>query len=378
MDQIEGDIVDILIDGKTFVQIGQIDAKLRKDAKVIDAGGKIVTPGIVDPHCHIGLFEDIVGNWVGNDGNEVTGPVYPELRGIDAVKPQDPAFKLALDAGVTTVVCGPGSADVIGGTFCALKTSGKTVEEMLIVEEIAMKCALGENPKRVYGSKGQAPATRMAIAALLREWLRKAKDYRAKKLEYAQAVKDGKTDAKEPEFNMKLESLSRVFDGMLIKIHAHQQDDIATAIRIIKEFGLNGSIEHCTEGWLIPKELKESGVKVIIGPTLGNRSKWELKNKSFESGKILYDHGILFGVMTDHPVITLDTTLVQLGQFVKAGLPWLEALKAVTINAAKVVGLEDRVGSVKAGKDADLVIWEQDPLHYLSKPVTVIVNGEII
>ncbi len=367
---------DILIEGTIIKEIGEIDASKYPDAEVIDAKGAMVTPGLVDAHCHVGLFEDLVGP-VGSDGNELMNPVVPELRGIDSVKPHDPSFKAALKAGITTVVTGPGSGEVIAGTFCALKTVGKTIYEMTIKEEMAMKMALGENPKRVFGGRNQMPSTRMSNAAMMRESLFKAREYYDKKKDYEKAVAEGKEDAKKPEFNMKWESLSRVFDGFLVKIHAHQEDDITTAIRIIEEFGLNGTIEHCTSGWKIAETLKEKNIRCIIGPVLGARSKIELKDKSFESGRVLKEHGVEFAIMTDHPVIPLENTLTQAGLFVREGLSQLDTLKALTIDAAKITEIDDRVGSIEVGKDADIVIWSGDPFHYMTVPTNVIVNGKI-
>lgn len=368
---------DILIDGTVIKEIGNIDVSQYPQAEIIDANGRLVTPGLVDPHCHVGLFEDIVGA-VGNDGNETTAPILPELRGIDSVKPHDPCFKEALKGGVTTVVTGPGSGEIIAGTFCALKTSGKTIYDMVLREEVAMKMALGENPKRVFGSKNQAPSTRMANAAMLREALFKAKDYYEKKKEYEKNIAEGKEDAKKPEFNMKWESLSRVFDGFLVKIHAHQEDDITTAIRIIEEFNLNATIEHCTSGWKIAETLAAKNQRCIIGPTLGTKTKVELKDKSFEAGRVLKEHGVEFAIMTDHPVVPLEHTLAQASLFVKHGLSELDTLKAMTINAAKITGIEDRVGSIEIGKDADIVIWSGDPFHYMTEAQTVIINGNVV
>ncbi|MFA6647401.1 MAG: amidohydrolase, partial [Candidatus Izemoplasmatales bacterium] len=333
------------------------------------------TPGIVDPHCHIGIFEEEIG-FEGADGNEMTSPITPELRAIDAIKPQDVAFQEAMESGVTTVCTGPGSANCIGGTFTVLKTFGKTVDDMVVVSESSMKMALGENPKRVYNSKNQTPATRMATAALIRDALQKAKDYKEKLDEYEKNSSENK-EAKKPEYNMKMASLARVFDGFPVKIHAHQQDDIVTAIRIIEEFGLNATIEHATEGHLIPEYLKQHKQRVIIGPTLGSKSKYELRNKSFESAKILKKHGIEFAIMTDHPVIHLANALTQVGIFVREGLDELEGFKAVTINAARINHVDDRVGSIEVGKDADIVIWDGHPLHYLTKTKLVMINGQI-
>ena len=373
MEDINYEIVDILIKDGKIIGIGTYDQADYPEYKVIDAYGRYVTPGLVDPHCHVGMIESTIG-WAGSDANEMSNPITPELRAIDGIKPHDECFKEALESGVTTVCTGPGSANVIGGTFCALKTKGNTVDEMILVEELCMKMALGENPKRVYGNSKTSPSTRMASAALMREWLTKAKKYHEKKEQYKKDLLEGK-EAKEVEFNMKLEALSKVFDGLLVKIHAHQADDIATAMRIAKEFGLNMTVDHATEGYLIADVLKQNNQSVILGPTLGNKSKYELKAKSFDSGKVLHEAGVEFAIMTDHPVVEQKHTLVQLALFVKAGLPELAALKAVTINAAKLCGIDNRVGSIKVGKDADVVIWSGHPLDIMTEASIVILNG---
>lgn len=375
MEDINYELKDILVCNGKIIGIGSYDEKDYPEYKVIDACGRYVTPGLVDPHCHVGMIESTIG-WAGSDANETSNPITPELRAIDGIKPHDECFKEALESGVTTVCTGPGSANVIGGTFCALKTKGNTVDEMVLVEELCMKMALGENPKRVYGNSKTSPQTRMASAALMREWLTKAKKYHEKKEQYKKDLAEGK-EAKEVEFNMKLEALSKVFDGLLVKIHAHQADDIATAMRIAKEFGLNMTVDHATEGYLIADVLKQNNQSVILGPTLGNKSKYELKAKSFDSGKVLYNAGVNFAIMTDHPVIEQKHTLVQVALFVKAGLPELEGLKAVTINAAKLCGIDDKVGSIKEGKDADIVIWSGHPLDIMTEASVVILNGNI-
>ncbi|MDD4184722.1 MAG: amidohydrolase [Candidatus Izemoplasmatales bacterium] len=369
-------VTDILIEEGKIKAIGKLNAKDYPNHQVIDAMKRYVTPGIVDPHCHIGIYEEAIG-FEGADVNEMTNPVFPELRAIDAIKPQDVAFLEALQSGVTTVCTGPGSANVIGGTFCVLKTYGQTVDDMVVVRESSMKMALGENPKRVYNGKAQSPSTRMASAALIREALTKAKEYQAKKEKYAQDLEAGKEVAK-PEFNMKWESLSRVFSGFPVKIHAHQQDDIATAIRISEEFGLNMTVEHATEGHLIADYLVKHNQRVIIGPTLGSKSKYELRNKSFKAAKIISDKKVKFAIMTDHPVIHLANALTQVGIFVREGLPELEGLRAVTLYAAEINNIAERVGSIEVGKDADVVIWDNHPLHYLTKTDFVFINGEIV
>lgn len=376
MEDVNYEVRDILIEGSKIKAIGTFAASDVMDALVIDAAGRYVTPGIVDPHCHIGMFEEAIG-FEGADGNEMTNPVFPELRAIDAIKPQDVAFEEALQAGVTTVATGPGSGNVIGGTFCVMKTFGKTIDDRIVVAESAMKMALGENPKRVYNGKGQTPSTRMGSAALMRDALIKARDYKTKKDLYLQNLKDGK-EASKPEFNMKWESLARVYEGLPVKIHAHQQDDIVTAIRIIEEFGLNATIEHATEGHLIADYLKAHQTRVIIGPTLGSKSKYELRNKTFGAAKVLKEAGVPFAIMTDHPVIHLANAMTQVGLFVREGLDELTAFKAVTIEAAKINGIDHRVGSIKAGKDADIVVWNGHPFHYLTKTAYVLLNGQIV
>ncbi len=369
-------MTDILIEGKVISKIDSLNEKDYPNATVIDAQGKLVTPGLVDGHCHIGMGEDGI-RVEGNDINEITRPIIPQVRAIDAVKPHDPAFKETLAAGVTTVVTGPGSGEVISGIFCAMKTHGHTMFDMCFKEEVAMKMALGENPKRVFGAKDQMPSTRMGTAALMREYLTKAKIYNDRKKAYQKELDKGNLEAKEPEFDMILDALSKVFNGLMVKIHAHQQDDIITAIRIGEEFGLNYSIEHCTEGHLVADILKERNVPIIIGPTLGTRAKVELRNKTWDAGKIYVDKGIDFALMTDHPVIPLENTLTQAGVFVKHGVPFHQMLKSLTIIPAKFCGIDDKVGSIEVGKDADIVIWSGDPFHYMTEAETVIVNGEV-
>lgn len=374
MEDINNEKGSIAVEGKKIVEISKEDLSIKyPNSKIIDAKNLFVMPGIVDPHCHIGMMEQIYG-WPGSDTNEITNPITPELKGIESIKPHDASFKEALENGVTTVCTGPGSANIIGGTFTVLKTKGKTVFDMMVKEEVAMKMALGENPKRCYKDKG--PSTRMANAAILRNALTEAKLYKESWDNYYKGIKEGKELTK-PTFNQKRDSLKRVFEGLKVKIHAHQADDIVTAVKISEEFNLDYTIEHATEGYLISEFLKEHHVKCILGPTLGYKSKYELKAKSFNSAKVLYENNIPFAFMTDHPVITLDTTLAQTGLFVKAGLPYLEALKANTIYAAKIIGVDDIVGSIKKNKNADIVIYDKDPLSYDSHVVFVMLNGNI-
>lgn len=368
---------DILIDEKVIKEIGTIDESLYPDATIIDAKGELVTPGLIEPHSHVGVSYNAVGP-AGNDGGETAHPIMPEVRGIDSVKPHDEFFGKALKLGITSVVTGTGSSVLISGTFCALKTYGKTIFDMVIKEEVCIKMALGENPKGVFAARKQMPMSRMGNAAVLREALMKARIYHDQKKKYEEALANGDTNAKGPEFNMKWESLSRVFDGMLVKIHAHQEDDITTALRIIEEFGLNATIEHCTSGWKIADVLAAKKQKVVIGVIINGKRKIEAKDKSPDSARILYEHGVDFSVMTDHPSLCIENMLLQGGVLVKHGLPHIEMLKALTINAARLNEIDDRVGSIEVGKDADIVIWSGDPFHYMTKPINVIVNGEVV
>jgi imidazolonepropionase-like amidohydrolase len=342
--------------------------------EVIDAKGNYVVPGFVDAHCHVGMCEDSVG-FEGDDGNEMTDPVTPHLRAIDAIYHADRAFQEALEGGVTTVVTGPGSANVIGGQFAALKTFGRRVEDMLIREPVAMKVAFGENPKSVYHEKRQSPMTRMATAAILRESLMKAK-------EYQQMLDDYERDSEnydKPDFDMKLEALLKVLKGEIpLKAHAHRADDILTAIRIAKEFGVRITIEHCTEGHLITDILREENINVITGPFLTDRSKIELKNQSIKAPGIISKAGIKTAIMTDHPCTPVQYLPLCAAVAVKEGMDEDEALKAITINAAEITGIADRVGSLETGKDADMIIMDGYPLELKSRVLYTIINGQVV
>ena len=358
---------DVLMDGGKVVATGtNLSAP---GSKVIDAHGAYATPGFVDPHTHIGLWADGERDDTG-DGNEETDPVTPHLRALDAVNPVDPCFAEACRAGVTSVAAGPGSANVLGGQFLAMKTHGKSLKTMLIKEPLAMKAAFGENPKHVYGSNGKRPGTRMGTAAVLREAFYEAREYMEKRA--------GKDADKRPAFNLKNEALAMVLRReLLLKMHAHRADDILTAIRLVKEFDLRASVEHCTEGHLIADELREAGVGVILGPLLCDRSKPELKNLTMKAPAILHRAGVKFALMTDHGVIPEQYLPVEAGLCVREGLPEMEALRAITINAAEVIGLADRIGSLAPGKDADLVLFDGHPLETRTHASLVLVNGEI-
>lgn len=363
---------DIRIDGGKIAEIAQnVDTT---GCDVFDAEGMYAMPGIIDAHSHIGMWEDGMGR-EGSDGNEATNPVTPEMRSIDGINPFDRCFREAVACGVTTAVTGPGSANVVGGTFVAMKLYGRSMDEMILKFPVAMKAAFGENPKRVYGDKA-TPATRMAIAAILRKALAGA-------LDYAKKIENAKDDpSKMPERDLGKEALLPVIRRELpLKIHCHRADDILTAIRIAKEFNVRFTLDHCTEGYLIPDLLKETieetGAGIIIGPLLTDRSKIELRNVSFSAPKALYDAGIDFAMMTDHPVIPEQYLPVCAALAVREGLPEDAALRSITINAARITGIDDRVGSLEVGKDADIAVFSGHPLDFRSRCVLCTVDGQV-
>ncbi len=342
-----------------------------KTDTVIDAKGKTLLPGLIDSHSHIGVVEDAVG-FEGDDVNEMTDPVTPHLRAIDGIYHADRAFEEARQNGITTVITGPGSANVIGGQFAALKTYGRTVDEMVIKAPCAMKIAFGENPKTVYHEKHQAPATRMATAALLREQLFKAKEY----LEALNEYEEDKEENDRPEFDMKLHALVPVIKGeLVVKAHAHRADDIITAIRIAQEFKLDMTLDHCTEGWMIADVLKEYGYDVILGPLLTDRSKIELRNQTLRAPGLLAEAGINVAIMSDHPCVPSQHLMLCAALAVREGMREEDALKAITIHAARSVRLEKRIGSLEVGKDADMVLYEGHPFDYTGKVCMTFING---
>lgn len=347
------------------------DMKDFSGGDAVNLNGAYVFPGFIDAHTHLGMFEDSLG-FEGEDGNEDSDPVTPHLRAIDAVNPMDNYFKEALKAGITAVGTGPGSANPISGSFTAMKTAGNIIDDMIIKESCAMKFAFGENPKTVYHGKDRQPVTRMATAALIREQLKKAVDYKKDLEDYEK----NSEEYDKPEYDIKCHSLIPLLKGEVpMKAHAHRADDIMTAIRIAREFDLKITIEHATDGHLIADRLKKEGVICSLGPTLSDRSKPELKNMTFENYGILEKKGINVSIITDHPETPINFLPLCASLAVKYGMTEMGALKAITINPAVSLGIDKAVGSLKVGKDADIVVFDKMPLDIFSKTKYVFVNG---
>lgn len=357
----------IRINGKLIEEVGNMSALAPgEDEEVLDVKGAWVMPGLIEAHCHIGITEEKWGI-VGDDCNEGTNPITPALRAIDAVNPMDPAFHDAIEAGITAVMVGPGSSNVVGGQFVFMKTQGRCMDEMIVKHPAAMKVAFGENPKTAYGDKDQLPSTRMGIGALLRETLYKAKQY----------VQDKENGMLQNE-DFQMEPWIPVFKREIpLKAHAHRADDILTAIRIAREFEVDITIDHGTESHLIADEIKASGFPVIVGPELTSRSKIEVKNMNFRTNGVLNKAGILFAITTDHPVTMLQYLPLCAGVAVKHGLPVEEGLKAITINAARICRVDDRVGSLKKGKDADIAIFNGNPMEVFTETLYTIIDGQV-
>jgi len=358
-------------DGSLIAALGEMADLTDIQGDVYDAAGGVLMPGLIDAHTHLGMWEDAIG-FEGDDGNEETDPSTPQLSALDAINPLDRCFEEALMAGVTTVVTGPGSANPIGGQLLAMKTAGRRVDDMVVKNPIAIKFALGENPKSVYHAKNEAPVTRMGTAAIIREQLLKALRYK-QKLE--EAACDEEID--EPDFDFKCEALIPLLRGDIqAHFHAHRADDIFTAIRIAKEFSLDFVIVHGTEGHLITDELKAEGAKVLSGPFLCDRSKPELKNQTAQTPGILCAAGIETALITDHPVIPIQYLTLCAALAVKDGMDKQAALRALTITPARILGLDSRMGSLAPGKDADLVVFDGDPLSLETRIKFVAVNGK--
>ena len=373
----DGPIIEngyVAISGSKILQAGPMEERPQEwEGERLDAQGGHVCPGFIDVHCHLGMFGDSLG-FESEDGNEETDPCTPHLRAIDAVNPLDRCFSEARAAGVTTVLTGPGSANPISGQFAALKTDGRWVDAMILKAPAAMKLALGENPKQVYHDRDESPVTRMATAAIIRESLRKAVEY-GEKLD--KAAQD--EDADPPDYDAKLEALLPVVRGDLpVHIHAHRADDIATGIRIASEFGLRCVIVHGTEGHLIPELLVRTGVPVISGPALGDRSKPELANMSLEAPALLQRAGVPVAICTDHPEVPIQYLPLCAALAVKGGMDPEEALAAITVNAARIAGLDETLGSLSPGREADIVIASRHPLELLGRVEAVLIGGRRI
>ena len=365
MESDEPFIADILIKNGKIVQISN-NIEASGEAECINAKGLRVFPGFIDAHSHIGISEEKIS--ASNDAsNENTNPITPAIRAIDAVNPMDSAFHNALAAGITGVMAGPGSSNVIGGQFAFIKTSGRCIDDMTVLAPSAMKMAFGENPLNTYGTNGNIPATRMGIAALIREELFCAQQY-FNNLEAGSVSRD-----------FKKECYRDLFEGKIpIKAHVHRADDIFTAIRIAKEFKLDVTLDHCTEGHLIAKEIAKSGFSAIVGPSLASRSKNEVSLADFKTAGILQKAGVKIALTTDHPVSRIQYLPLCAAMAASEGLSEIEALKAITINAAQICRVENRLGSLSVGKDADIIIYDGNPLDIRSKLCVTIINGEVV
>ncbi len=364
----------ILIDEGKIKEVGKReDVKVPPGADVIDAKDMYILPGLIDAHTHLGVSEQAIG-WEGRDTNESTDPVTPHLRAIDGVKSDDPGFQDALSSGVTTVGILPGSGNVIGGMGAALKTYGRHKLEMLVKEPIGLKIAFGENPKRVHGLENKRmPSTRMGIAGLLREWFTKTQNYVKKKEVFANQPE------KLPDLDVKLEALELVIKKTIpVRAHAHMVDDILTAISLSTEFGFNIVLDHSTESHRIPDILAEYKIPAVVGPLFTSKYKVELRNRTTETPGILWKHGVKVAITTDHPVVPIKLLPLQVAVAIRDGLPFEEALRAVTINSAEILGISNRVGSIEPGKDGDIIILDGPPFTIESRVVYTIVNGEIV
>ncbi|MDR3591128.1 MAG: amidohydrolase [Negativicutes bacterium] len=353
----------VLVEAGRIIAVGQKLA-IPADCTVYDVSGKYVTPGLIDAHTHLGVYSESLA-WSGEDVNETSRPTTPEMDVIDAINPDDVGLADAVAGGITTVMVAPGSANPVGGQCAVIKTHRRSsVEEMVLKRNAGLKIAFGENPRRVYGGQKKAPVTRMATAALVRETLLKAKDYMARR------------DEKDHKYDLGLEAVARVLTGeMPLRAHAHRADDIVTALRIAGEFGVEVIVEHATEGHLIADWLAERRARLVLGPSLTTRSKLELKERTLSTPAILADKGVEFALISDHPVLPCAFLPLYAGLATRFGLPDDKALKAITCDAAGILGIADRVGTIAAGKDADLVVWSDHPLTLAGKPEMVITGG---
>lgn len=363
-----------ILDGKIagIGEMEELSGDLQMD--VIDVGGRTVMPGIIEAHCHMGITEEKKG-MEGDDCNENVEAVTPFLRAIDAINPMDAAFDDAVRAGITSAMIGPGSANVVGGQFAFVKTKGRRIDDLVVLEPAAMKIAFGENPKVNYSGQGKMPVTRMAIAGLLREELFKAKQYWEKRRAALQKPDGGGKE--EPDF--RYECWIPVFEKKIpLKAHVHRVDDIFTAIRIAKEFDLNMTLDHCSEGHLVAEELAKEGFPAIVGPDLSSRNKIEVQNVAFKTAGILHEAGVKVAITTDHPVSLIQSLPICAGFCVKSGMEMEAAMRAITIHAAQICNVADRVGSLEIGKDADIAVFDGNPLEVFTETYCTLINGEVV
>lgn len=371
----------VRFDGK-ITEIGDMDELSPMIEEEIDGTGRTLYPGFIDAHCHLGMWSDCYSMQLeGDDGNEITDPSTPQLRAIDSINAMDRCFSDAVKAGVTSVCTGVGSANPVGGSFAVIKTHGsKRVDKLIVKNPAAIKFALGENPKSTYNDRDEAPVTRMATAAVIREQLQKALRYKSDLAEYT-AKKGTDDEIGKPDFDAKCEALLPLFDDkdkLKAHFHCHRADDIFTAIRIAKEFELDYVLIHCTDGGIIAEELAEDSPSIILGPLFGDRGKPELAHHDISTPKILAEHSLSFAICTDHPETPIQYLPMTAALAVRGGLSRDEALKAITVNAAKIIGAADRLGTIEVGKDADLVLFSGDPLDITVTPDVVIVNGRVV
>ncbi len=339
--------------------------------QVLDAGGGWVLPGIIEAHCHMGITEEKKG-MEGDDCNETVDPVTPWLRAIDAINSMDAAFDDAVRAGITAAMIGPGSSNVVGGQFALVKTRGRRIDHIIVKAPAAMKVAFGENPKVNYSGQGKSPSTRMAIAGMLRRELFEAKKYWEQKQKAQEKGEDFQEDFTRECW---IPVLRREIP---LKAHVHRVDDIFTAIRIAREFGLNMTLDHCSEGHLIAEELAAEGYPAIVGPDLTSRNKIEVQNVAFKTAGVLARAGALVAITTDHPVSQIQTLPLCAGMAVKSGLPMEEGLRAITVNAARICGVSDRMGTLEPGKDADVVIFSGNPMEVFTRTLYTIIDGRVV
>ncbi|MGE5554240.1 MAG: amidohydrolase [Betaproteobacteria bacterium] len=361
----------VLFDRGKLVAVGE-RVPLPDGTEVFDAQGRIVTPGIIDAHTHLGISEEGIG-FEGADYNEKSEPLTPHLRALDGINPEEIGLADALAGGVTACTVAPGSANVLGGQMVAIKTRGTVIDRMVLRQPAGLKAAFGENPKRVYHEQKKSPQTRMGTAGLLRKALLEARTYAEKR-----RPGGGEASGPPPDRDLGLEAVAGVLERRYpLRAHAHRADDIMTAIRVAEEFGIDLVIEHATEGHKIASELAARGIPVVVGPLLASRSKYELRDRSLETPRLLYEAGVRFALMTDHPVVPVQYLPLCAGLAVREGLPEEAALRAITLSAAEIMGVADRLGSLEPGKDADLVVWSGHPLEVRSRPVAVWCDGEV-